>query len=163
MRRFVTIFAVVANLALADAITKEIAAARLKGAAAVSVIPGFFNLAYVENRGAAWGLFQGRVGPLAAFAVVALAVLVWKRRDLFMTESSGWRRAAGRFAEWFVYAGIVGNLLDRVVRGYVIDFLDFHWGVHHFPCFNLADTYISVAVGLMLLASLLEPSRKNEK
>ena len=156
MRTFVTIFAVVANLALADAITKEIAAARLKGAAAVSVIPGFFNLAYVENRGAAWGIFQGRVGPLAAFAVVALAVLVWKRRDLFMTESSGWRRAAGRFAEWFVYAGIVGNLLDRVVRGYVIDFLDFHWGVHHFPCFNLADVYICVAAGLMILASFGE-------
>ena len=156
MRRFVTIFAVVANLALADAITKEIAAARLKGAAAVSVLPGFFDLAYVENRGAAWGIFQGRVGPLAAFAVVALAVLVWKRRDLFMTESSGWRRAAGRFAEWFVYAGIVGNLLDRVVRGYVIDFLDFHWGVHHFPCFNLADVYICVAAGLMILASFGE-------
>ncbi len=156
MRRFVTIFAVVANLALADAITKEIAAVRLKGVAAVSVIPGFFNLAYVENRGAAWGIFQGRVGPLAAFAVVALAVLVWKRREIFLTESAGWRRVAGRFAEWFVYAGIVGNLLDRVVRGYVIDFLDFHWGVHHFPCFNLADVYICVAAGLMILASFGE-------
>lgn len=156
MRRFVTIFAVVANLALADAITKEIAAVRLKGVAAVSVLPGFFDLAYVENRGAAWGIFQGRVGPLAAFAVVALAVLVWKRREIFLTDSAGWRRVAGRFAEWFVYAGIVGNLLDRVVRGYVIDFLDFHWGVHHFPCFNLADVYICVAAGLMILASFGE-------
>ena len=89
-------------------------------------------------------------------AVVALAVLVWKRREIFLTESTGWRRVAGRFAEWFVYAGIVGNLLDRVVRGYVIDFLDFHWGVHHFPCFNLADVYICVAAGLMILASFGE-------
>ena len=79
MRRFVTIFAVVANLALADAITKEIAAARLKGAAAVSVIPGFFDLAYVENRGAAWGIFQGRVGPLAAFAVAPVLSMLKKK------------------------------------------------------------------------------------
>ena len=153
MRRFATIFAVVANLALADAVAKELAVAKLKGAAAVAVVPGFFDLAYVENRGAAWGVFQGQVWPLAAFALVALAALVWKRREIFMTEAKGWRRTAGRFAEWLAYAGIVGNLIDRVVRGYVIDFLDFHWGVHHFPCFNLADTYICIAAGLIVLAS----------
>ena len=147
MRTFVTIFAVVANLALADAITKELAAARLKGEAAVSVVPGFFNLAYVENRGAAWGLFQGQVWPLAAFGVAALGFLVWKRRAVF---GDAW------VAPCLMYAGIVGNLIDRIFRGFVIDMLDFHWGASHFPCFNLADTYICVAAGLLILASFLE-------
>lgn len=147
MRRFLVTFAVVANLCLADAVTKELAAGLLKGAAAVSVIPGFFNLAYVENRGAAWGMFQGQVWPLAAFGVAALGFLVWKRRAVF---GDAW------VAPCLMYAGIVGNLIDRMFRGFVIDMLDFHWGASHFPCFNLADTYICVAAGLLILASFLE-------
>jgi signal peptidase II len=147
MRRFLVTFAVVANLCLADAVTKELAAGLLKGAAAVSVIPGFFNLAYVENRGAAWGMFQGQVWPLAAFGVAALGFLVWKRRAVF---GDAW------VAPCLMYAGIVGNLIDRIFRGFVIDMLDFHWGASHFPCFNLADTYICVAAGLLVLASFLE-------
>ncbi len=147
MRRFLVTFAVVANLCLADAVTKELAAGLLKGAAAVSVIPGFFNLAYVENRGAAWGMFQGQVWPLAVFGVVALGFLVWKRRAVF---GDAW------VAPCLMYAGIVGNLIDRIFRGFVIDMLDFHWGASHFPCFNLADTYICVAAGLLILASFLE-------
>ena len=147
MRRFLVTFAVVANLCLADAVTKELAAGLLKGAAAVSVIPGFFNLAYVENRGAAWGMFQGQVWPLAAFGVAALGFLVWKRRAVF---GDAW------VAPCIMYAGIVGNLIDRIFRGFVIDMLDFHWGASHFPCFNLADTYICVAAGLLILASFLE-------
>ena len=147
MRRFLLVFAAVANLVLADAVSKELAAGFLRGSAAVSVIPGFFDLAYVENRGCAWGMFQGMVWPLAVFAAAALAFLVWKRRSVFGTG----RVAA--VAEPLLYAGIAGNLIDRVFRGYVVDMLDFHWGAHHFPCFNLADAFICVAVGLMLLCS----------
>ena len=160
MRRFVILFAVVANLVLADAVTKELAAGCLKGAAAVSVVPGFFNLAYVENRGCAWGMFQGQVWPLAVFGLVALAFLIWKRKSLFGHETAGGRRAPGLMiavAEPLLYAGIIGNVIDRLFRGYVIDMLDFHWGVHHFPCFNVADSLICVAVGLMMLASVLSP------
>jgi signal peptidase II len=61
VKRLLIIFAVALNLVLADAVVKELAAGLLKGAAAVEVIPGFFNLAYVENRGCAWGMFQGQV------------------------------------------------------------------------------------------------------
>ena len=93
-------------------------------------------------------MFQGQVWPLAAFALVALALLVWKRESVF-----GRGRCAA-VSEALLYAGIVGNLVDRVFRGYVIDFLDFHWkAAYHFPCFNLADTFITVAAGLMILCS----------
>ena len=160
MRKAVTIFTIVVHLALADAIAKELAFNRLRGEPPIPVLPGLFDLAYVENRGCAWGMLQGRVWPLAVFAAVALAVLVWKRREVFFGDETGWRRHFGMVAEWLLYAGIVGNLLDRVFRGFVVDFLDFHWGVHHFPCFNLADAYISVAAGLLLAASLFARKRK---
>jgi len=152
-RLFVTVVAVL-NLVLADAVVKELAHGLLgpdspSALHAREVVPGLFNLAYVENRGCAWGMFQGQVWPLAAFGIAALAALVWKRRSFF---------GPGRLsavAETLLYSGIVGNVIDRLFRGYVIDMFDFHWGPHHFPCFNLADTFICVAVGLMILGSFL--------
>lgn len=154
MKRFLIVFAAVCNLVLADAVAKEVAAGYLKGAAAIAVIPNIFDLAYVQNYGCAWGLFQGQVWPLAVFGIVALAALIWKRRQVF---------GVGRLAtvtECLLYAGIIGNLIDRIARGYVIDFLDFHWYAHHFPCFNLADTFICIAAGLMILSGIFE--KKNE-
>jgi len=151
MRRFWITFAAVANLVLADAVVKEIAAYVLKGHAAIAVIPDFFDLAYVENRGCAWGMFQGRVWPLAVFGVAALVFLVWKRRSVF---------GEAYLAPILLYAGIIGNLIDRLVRGYVIDMFDFHWGVHHFPCFNVADSCICLAAALLVLASF-RPSHRS--
>jgi len=151
MKRLLITFAAVANLVLADAVVKEIAVHVLKGKAAISVIPGFFDLAYVENRGCAWGMFQGSVWPLAVFGIAALAFLIWKRRDIF---GDGW------IAPILLYAGIVGNLVDRIVRGYVIDMFDFHWGVHHFPCFNVADSCICIAAGLIVLSSFAGKRKK---
>jgi len=156
VKRLLLVFVAVVHLVLIDAVVKELAAGCLKGDAAVSVIPGFFNLAYVQNRGCAWGLFQGQVWPLAAFGVLALVFLAWKRRSVF---------GEGRLAlvtECLLDAGIIGNLIDRVCRGYVIDMFDFHWGdVWHFPCFNVADICITVAAGLLILSSVC--TSKNTK
>ena len=155
MKRFLILFAVVLNLVLADAVTKELAAGYLKGAAAISVIPGLFNLAYVENRGCAWGMLQGQVWPLAVFGLVALAFLIWKRKSIFVSQPSHLLNFTTA-AEPLLYAGIIGNVIDRLFRGHVIDMFDFHWGIHHFPCFNVADSLICIAVGLLLLASFWE-------
>lgn len=161
MRRLLITVAVVLNLVLADAVAKELACGLLGPRAeseprVVDVVPGLFSLAYVENRGCAWGLLQGRVWPLAAFGAAALVFLVWRRREVF-----GPGRLAA-VAEPLLYAGIVGNLIDRVFRGCVIDMLDFHWGPHHFPCFNLADTLICVAAGLLVISSLAAPRHAPE-
>ena len=149
MRRFVFFFAAVMNLLLLDQAVKAVAISRLKGNLPVTVIDGFFNLAYVENRGCAWGMFQGHVWPLAVFAVVAMAFVIWKRRSIFPKE------ALGVVSEITLYAGILGNLVDRIWLGYVVDLFDFHWGVHHFPCFNVADVYINIAAGLLILMSFI--------
>ena len=146
MRRLVFSFAAVTHLLLLDQIVKVYAVQRLKGVPPVEVLP-FFNLAYVENRGCAWGMFQGQVWPLAIFAVAALGFLIWKRKAVF--GEGVWARVA----EILLYAGTIGNLIDRVCRGYVIDMFDFYIKSSHFPCFNLADAYISVAAGIMILCS----------
>ena len=159
MKRFLILFAAVSNLVLADAVTKELAAGYLKGAAAISVIPGLFNLAYVENRGCAWGMFQGQVWPLAVFGLVALAFLIWKRKSVF-APSRLIPDPYSLIPECLLYAGILGNIIDRFFRGYVIDMFDFHWGIHHFPCFNVADSLICISVGLLLLASLLDKPKR---
>ena len=156
LKRFVLSFAAVMNLLLIDQVVKELAVRNLKGRSVVEVIPDLFNLGYVENRGMAWGLLQGYVWPLAAFACLAIAVLIWKRRSIFPAG------VAGSVAELMLHAGILGNLVDRLARGCVIDMFDFHWGVHHFPCFNVADAYITVAAFLLLLLGFAEGRKEKE-
>ena len=149
MRRLVFSVAAVVHLLLLDQVVKAFAIQRLRGAPPIEVLP-VFNLAYVENRGCAWGMFQGQVWPLAAFAIVAFLFLVWKRKSVFPVGV--W----GVVAEHLLYAGILGNLIDRLYHRFVVDMFDFHWGVHHFPCFNVADACISVAAGILLLFSFLK-------
>lgn len=108
------------------------------------VLP-FFALTYVRNQGAAWGMFQGAQFVLAGFGVVAGVALC-----LF------WRKLFGPHPRvlpvvGLLLSGIVGNVIDRLRLGYVVDFLHFHWNGWHFPCFNVADSAICVAVGLLLL------------
>ena len=162
MRQALKIFLFVIHLVLADAVVKEISlcsfsvlhnGVRYSTGEAFTVIPGLFDFRFVGNHGCAWGLFQGYVWPLALFSIVAFALLVWKRRSVFGIDSPGWRGKAGRIAEILIYAGIFGNLLDRVIRGYVVDMFDFHLCGWHFPCFNLADTYITFAAAILILLS----------
>lgn len=158
MRGVIKAVAAVVNLFALDAVSKQMAVGWLRGRPPVPVIDGFFNLAYVENRGCAWGMFQGHVWPLAAFAIVALAFAFWKRRELFAAaDASPVRRGWGAAAERLLYAGVAGNLFDRLARGCVIDFFDFHWANrYHFPCFNFADIYITFAAAILLVLSCSE-------
>lgn len=155
MRRFVFSAAAVIHLILLDQAVKAFAIQRLKGNAPVEILP-VFNLAYVENRGCAWGMLQGQVWPLALFAAAAFAFLVWKRKVVF--PAGLW----GVTAEHLLYAGILGNLIDRIYYRFVVDMFDFHWGVHHFPCFNIADVCISVAAGILMFFALFSKEKTKE-
>ena len=95
-------------------------------------------------------MLQGHVWPLAVFGIAVMGLLIWKRKSVF--PRGGW----GVLSEILLYAGIVGNLVDRLARGYVVDMFDFHWGVHHFPVFNVADSYITVAAALLIVLGLFQ-------
>ena len=156
LRRIVLFSAAVVNLLLLDQVVKAASISTLMDRPPVEVIPNLFNLAYVENRGCAWGMFQGHVWPLAVFGIAVMGLLIWKRKSVF--PRGGW----GVLSEILLYAGIVGNLVDRLARGYVVDMFDFHWGVHHFPVFNVADSYITVAAGLLLILSFFQKDEARE-
>ena len=117
------------------------------------VVAGLFDLRYVRNTGAAWGMLAGRQLFLIAFSLVALVVLIgWYRRVLE-------RLPAGWLTLGLLCGGIVGNLIDRVWLGYVVDYLDFYWGAVHFPAFNVADAAICTGVGLYILTQWLADRR----
>ena len=120
------------------------------------VIRGFFSLTYVRNRGAAWGILAGWRIALVALAAVMLFLIARYREKIFGT------RAIGRVSFVLLVAGIVGNVIDRLWLGYVVDFLDFYVGASHFPAFNVADSCICIGVVLYMLASLAMGKREEE-
>lgn len=126
-----------------------------------NIIPGFFNLVYVTNTGAAFGFLAGNNSFLrqvffVAVALIALIVIIFSYKHL---------KRQGRI---FIYAlgliagGAVGNLIDRLRLGSVVDFLDFYIGSYHWPAFNAADSAISIGVGLFLLGTVLQHKKEKQ-
>ena len=112
------------------------------------VLPGFFNLVYVRNPGAAWGMLGGQQVILILLSIVVLVMLAFFHRRV-LNPTLDHRIALG-----LMIGGILGNLIDRIKLGWVTDFLDFHIGTHHWPSFNVADSAICIAVGLYVLSAL---------
>jgi len=133
-------------VALLDQITKYLAGQNLHVGGCIPVIPELFDLRYVQNTGAAWGMFEGLGSWLIFISVVMLVVIIVFRRS-FATDTLIYRLTLG-----LLVGGITGNLIDRVRLGYVVDFLDFYWRGHHFPAFNAADAAICVGVGLYVIS-----------
>lgn len=113
------------------------------------LVPGFFNLTYIRNTGAAWGMFSGQSLALSVLAVVMLAALVAFRRRILPPGR------IHRVALGLLCGGIVGNLFDRLRLDYVTDFLDFYVRGWHWPAFNIADAAICTGVGIYMLGTLL--------
>ena len=127
-----------------------------------NVIPDLFDLVYVTNTGAAFGFLAGSKSGLRQLfflgvGIIALVVIVFayghlKKQGKIFVYSLG-----------LIAGGAIGNLIDRVRFGSVVDFLDFYLGSHHWPAFNVADSAITVGVGLFMLGTLLQHRREGEK
>ncbi|MEN8199803.1 MAG: signal peptidase II [Thermodesulfobacteriota bacterium] len=125
------------------------------------VIPGFFDLTYLTNKGAAFGFLAGVDAAwrhyfflgLASVALVLLAVAWLRMRKDHLLYGPALALIAG---------GAIGNVIDRVRLGAVVDFLDFYVAGHHWPAFNVADSAITVGVALFLLANILEEKQKKK-
>ena len=118
------------------------------------VLPGFFNLTYLTNNGAAFSILAGqpalwRQTFFIGAASVALVLILIVRRGY--ASQSGWYNLALAL----IAGGAIGNLIDRIRLGHVIDFLDFHVGASHWPAFNVADSAITVGVVLFILRNLV--------
>ena len=147
---FVTILLVM----IGDQWTKLIVLGHFDYGESIVMIRDFFSLTYVRNTGAAFGFLASanpgfRVPFFLIVPIIAMVVLGFLYRDL--PEKARWRAAA----LGLVSGGAIGNLIDRVRLGYVVDFLDFHYAGWHFWAFNVADSAISLGVALLLLHQLI--------
>lgn len=150
-----------ATVLVLDQATKLMVVSRLTLHSTLPVVPGFFHLTLVYNRGALFGLFHGMADPWrsALFTVVPLGaiaiVLLFQYRTTLHDPLT-----QGGLA--LILGGAAGNLADRVRLGYVVDFLDVFIGEHHWPAFNVADSAICCGVGLLVLDLLLKGRRPEQ-
>jgi signal peptidase II len=141
---------------VADQVTKWLMLDVLDLGANPITVTSFFNMVLVWNRGVSFGMFSeaGSAGPwiLAGLAIgVVSGLLYWLR------QAEGWFTVVGL---GLVIGGALGNVIDRIRFGAVVDFLDFHIAGYHWPAFNVADSAICVGAGLLLLDGLLSPARQ---
>jgi len=139
-----------ASTLVVDQATKVAATTWLLPRGSVQVIPGFFDLSYVLNRGAVFGIFRGLQDPyrgllLTIVPIIALVVV------LAMVMRTPTDRLRTHAALGLILGGALGNLLDRLRLGAVVDFLEFYVGQYHWPNFNAADSAICIGVTLLVI------------
>jgi len=138
-----------------DQLSKLVVIRSLGLGQSVPVIPGLFNLVYVQNPGAAFGFLaslpEGVRSPFFILISVTAAVLIIMYHARHLRS-----QVLPSLALGMILGGAIGNLIDRLRYGMVIDFLDFYLDRYHWPAFNVADSAISVGVGLMVLGMLVE-------
>ena len=142
-------------LVAVDQITKYIALTQLKPIGRVTFIDGFMDFTFVENRGAAFGIFSGKTWLLLVISIIICAVLVWAMTK--MPKTKEYRKLRVTFV--LILSGAVGNIIDRALRGYVVDFFEFTF--IKWPVFNMADIY--VVVGTIVMAVIIMFFMKDEK
>ena len=142
-------------LVAADQFTKLLTLRYLKDAPPIVLIKGVLELTYVENRGAAFGMLQNRQWIFLIITVIVL-IIIWK---VFCRIPANNRYLPLRICCIVLGAGALGNMIDRVLRGYVVDFIYFR--LIDFPVFNVADIYVTVTA--FVLAALVFAFYKDEE
>lgn len=139
-----------------DQAVKYWAATDLQAMGSIPLWKGVFHLTYCENTGAAFSMFTGQRWMLLAVTLILLAGLLW-------VLYKGWmQNAFGRLSLQLIIGGAIGNMIDRILMGYVVDMFDFC--LIDFPVFNVADIFLCVGVGMMMLYILvMEPRIEKAK
>ncbi|HLG57393.1 MAG TPA: signal peptidase II [Vicinamibacterales bacterium] len=144
---------VVALVVILDQVVKAAVRPRLELFESYTVIPGLFDLTRVHNTGAAFGLMNALDFPYKAAVLALLQTTALVGLTVYVAMLAPEQRLT-RAGLSFVIGGAIGNLIDRIVYGYVLDFFDFYRGGWHFWAFNVADAAINIGVALMILDML---------
>ena len=162
MNRFFKMMVMISTIIIIDQVTKAIVQQKFALGESVSIINNLFSLTYVRNPGAAWGMAGQaheyiRLALLFILPVIAcfwLIYAVWTTRNTSLNLCLSYS---------LIFSGAVGNLIDRFSMNYVVDFLDFFWGSHHFPAFNVADSAITIGAAILIFETLYLESRRKTK
>jgi signal peptidase II len=115
-----------------------------------TVIPGLVDLTHVRNTGAAFGLLNAVDFPYKGTVIAVVAAVALIGVGVYAAALPAHQRMA-RLGLTMVVGGAIGNLIDRIRQGYVVDFVDVYWRDHHFWAFNVADSAITIGVAVMIL------------
>lgn len=129
-----------------DQITKYIAIVQLRDQPSVPVIKSFFELTYVENTGGAWGALGGHLWLFITVTIIALGIFAYLMKDFNLQTHPFYS-----ISLILIITGTIGNFIDRLFRGFVVDFLNFYIFGYDFPVFNFADMCLTVGVGILLV------------
>ena len=140
-----------------DQWTKALVANSMSEGDTISVIGNFLHITYVRNHGVAFGMFQGKLEVISIVAIVAILGIAY-----FMIKKLKPEEVLSKYAYALILSGAIGNMIDRIYRGYVVDMVDFR-GIWQYV-FNAADVWINVGVFLLILeAIILERAKKKKK
>jgi len=165
MDRRVLSFGLAAVIVVLDRLTKWWVESYLDLWDSINVIPGFFNLVHIQNRGMVFGLMSDSPGPwrtvlligVAGVVLVLVAIMIWT-----MPKHLARHQRLTPLCLGLILGGAIGNLYDRIIRRSVTDFLDFYIGDYHWYVFNIADSAITVGAILMALELLRAPQPAKE-
>jgi signal peptidase II len=139
----------IAIIIVADQATKALVRASLPLGDTRPIIPGFVDLTHVQNTGAAFGLLNATDFPYKPAIMIGIAALALVAIAIYASQL-GFHERIARLGLSLILGGAFGNLIDRAVAGYVVDFVDVYWGPAHFWAFNVADAAITVGAALVL-------------
>lgn len=137
-----------------DFVSKLLVINNLKIGDSITIIPSFFSISYVRNTGAAWGMFSNGTIILA---IVSMTFLFFAIKYIYELKNIS---KLSLISYGMLLGGIIGNLIDRLFRNYVIDFLSFNIFGYSFPVFNIADCFIVVSIILIIIETLLKEGEK---
>ncbi len=147
-KNYIVAFILAAAGVVLDQWSKHLAVVYLKDKNSLDLIPGVFQLTYLENRGAAFGILQGKQWFFYISTIAVMAVIIW----LYIKIPATKRYMPIRICSVLIVSGAIGNFIDRIRLNYVIDFFYFKW--IDFPVFNVADIFVTVSTILLLLLIL---------
>ena len=143
-------------LVLLDQGTKYLAIRYLKGTSGISLIDNVLNLRYLENRGMAFGLLQNKILFLVLTCIVFFVAIIY----LFIKAPATVYYRPLLYTAAIVFAGAMGNFIDRVFRGYVVDFI--YFSLIDFPTFNVADIYVTCGITVMVFLMFFRYKEEND-
>jgi len=152
MKRFIYFFLIAFLIVIVDQITKHLIMTYVKSFDMIEVLP-FLHIVSVKNTGAAFGILRDiGSGFFIGVSVVAMILVIF----LLVRSKEGYVSLS------LIFGGAVGNLIDRIVLGYVVDFIDFSIGKFHWPAFNVADSALTIGIILLLFSHVFRPRAKAE-